>query len=102
MENEIKESSQFCRTHLNFLQGLAELLKKFAVTQEQYIVSNKFICEFIENYEGHNLQGYNSGGYAYLESQFKNLSTGSKTTANQSANVSRMSNISPEKKKPQH
>ena len=33
-------------------------------------MSNKFICEFIETYESHNLQGYNSGGYAYLSSQF--------------------------------
>jgi len=36
--------------------------------KDVFIVSNKFIADFLETYESHNLQGYNSGGYAYLSS----------------------------------
>ena len=32
------------------------------------MLQDRYVAEFIEKYEHHNLQGYNSGGYAYLQS----------------------------------
>ena len=37
--------------------------------KDKYILSDRYVSEFMEKYERLNLQGYNSGGYAYRESK---------------------------------
>jgi len=37
--------------------------------KDKYVLSDRYVSEFMEKYEGLNLQGYNSGGYAYRESK---------------------------------
>ena len=37
--------------------------------KDKYLLSDRYVPEFMEKYESLNLQGYNSGGYAYRESQ---------------------------------
>ena len=37
--------------------------------KDQYTLSDRYVSEFMEKYERLNLQGYNSGGYAYRESK---------------------------------
>ena len=37
--------------------------------KDKYLLGDRYVSEFMEKYEKLNLQGYNSGGYAYKESK---------------------------------
>ena len=37
--------------------------------KDKYVLSDRYVAEFLEKYERLNLKGYNSGGYAYRESK---------------------------------
>ena len=41
----------------------------FANNKESYVLSNRFVTEFLESYEKHNLAAYNAGDYAYKQSE---------------------------------
>jgi hypothetical protein len=48
-----------------------EMLEEFCKDKDLYMIENsKFVMDYLTQYEQHNLQGYNSGGYAYRNSQF--------------------------------
>ena len=68
MSTEIQNTMIFLKTHTKFLEQLSQMLKEFMQQKDNYMLSDRYIPEFIEKYEKHNLQGYNSGGYAYLQS----------------------------------
>ena len=45
------------------------MIRGFMQQKDKYVLSDRYVSEFMEKYEGLNLQGYNSGGYAYRESK---------------------------------
>ena len=45
------------------------MIRSFMQQKDKYILSDRYVAEFMEKYERLNLQGYNSGGYAYRESK---------------------------------
>ena len=58
----------FLKSHEGFLQELVQLIRSFMQQKDKYYLSDRYVAEFLEKYERLNLQGYNSGGYAYRES----------------------------------
>lgn len=67
----IEEAKAFTSAHLRLMLDTRELLEKFSLNKDAYMVENsKFVCEYLTTYEQHNLQGYNNGGYAYRNSNF--------------------------------
>ena len=69
MTNTIEEMQNFLRSHEQFLQELCKMVRGFMQTKDNYILSDRFMAEFIEKYEHLNFAGYNAGGYAYRESK---------------------------------
>ena len=65
MENEIRDMNVFLKTHVKFLETLTTMLKDFMKQKDEYVLQDRYVAEFIQKYEHHNLQGYNSGNYAY-------------------------------------
>ena len=59
----------FLRTHERSLQELSSMIRTFMQQKDKYLLSDRYVPEFMEKYERLNLQGYNSGGYAYKESK---------------------------------
>lgn len=55
-------------SHVRFLEDLVQLINAFMKQKDNYMLSDRYVAEFMEKYERLNLQGYNSGGYAYSES----------------------------------
>jgi len=45
------------------------MIRGFMQDKDKYVLSDRYVSEFMEKYEQLNLQGYNSGGYAYRESK---------------------------------
>jgi len=45
------------------------MIRSFMQSKDRYVLSDRYIAEFLEKYERLNLKGYNSGGYAYRESK---------------------------------
>ena len=69
MGAQIVNTQIFLRTHERFLQELAQMIRSFMQQKDKYQLSDRYVSEFMEKYEQLNLQGYNSGGYAYRESK---------------------------------
>lgn len=69
MRRAISRTKSFLDTHEVFITELRDLLKTYMREQDSYVYSNTYVTEFIEKYEHINLEGYNSGGYAYKESK---------------------------------
>lgn len=69
MNGEIVNTQIFLRTHERFLQELSQMIRSFMQTKDKYVLSDRYISEFMEKYERLNLEGYNSGGYAYRETK---------------------------------
>jgi len=57
----------FLRTHERFLQELSQMIRSFMQQKDKYVLQDRYVSEFMEKYERLNLEGYNSGGYAYRE-----------------------------------
>ena len=68
MSTEIMNMNVFLKTHIKFLEGLSVMLKDFMSQKDEYILQDRYVAEFIEKFEAHNLHGYNNGGYAYAAS----------------------------------
>lgn len=45
------------------------MVRDFMQKKDTYVLQDRYIAEFMEKYERLNLEGYNSGGYAYRESK---------------------------------
>ena len=45
------------------------MIRTFMQQKDKYLLSDRYVAEFLEKYERLNLKGYNSGGYAYRESK---------------------------------
>jgi len=45
------------------------MIRSFMQQKDKYVLSDRYVAEFMEKYERLNLKGYNSGGYAYRESK---------------------------------
>ena len=69
MGSIIVNTQIFLRTHERFLQELSQMIRSFMQSKDQYMLSDRYVSEFMEKYERLNLKGYNSGGYAYRESK---------------------------------
>ena len=69
MSAQIINTQIFLRTHERFLEEMAQLIRQFMQEKDKYVLSDRYVSEFMEKYERLNLQGYNSGGYAYRESK---------------------------------
>jgi len=48
---------------------MAQMIRSFMQQKDKYVLSDRYVAEFMEKYERLNLKGYNSGGYAYRESK---------------------------------
>ena len=59
----------FLRTHERFLEEMVQMIRSFMQDKDKYVLTDRYVSEFMEKYERLNLQGYNSGGYAYRESK---------------------------------
>ena len=59
----------FLTTHERFLQELSKMIRGFMQEKDKYLLSDRYVAEFMEKYEQLNLRGYNSGGHAYRESK---------------------------------
>ena len=69
MSAQIVNTQIFLRTHERFLDEMSQMIRSFMQEKDKYVLSDRYVSEFMEKYERLNLQGYNSGGYAYRESQ---------------------------------
>ena len=58
MAEEINASLFFCKEQIKFLEGLINQFKTFSVNKERYVLSDRFVTEFLESYERHNLSDY--------------------------------------------
>ena len=45
------------------------MIRSFMQQKDKYLLSDRYVAEFMEKYEQLNLRGYNSGGHAYRESK---------------------------------
>lgn len=68
------------------------MIRAFMKNKDQYVLSDRYVSEFMEKYERLNLQGYNSGGYAYRESK-RILSKAEEEHKNMNAETSEVSAI---------
>ena len=69
MSAQIVNTQIFLRTHERFLDEMSQMIRSFMQEKDKYVLSDRYVSEFMEKYERLNLQGYNSGGYAYRESK---------------------------------
>lgn len=69
MGSVIINTQIFLKTHERFLQDVVQMIRAFMQSKDKYLLSDRYVSEFMEKYERLNLQGYNSGGYAYRESK---------------------------------
>lgn len=69
MGSVIINTQIFLKTHERFLQDMVQMIRAFMQSKDKYLLSDRYVSEFMEKYERLNLQGYNSGGYAYRESK---------------------------------
>ena len=69
MQSVIANTQIFLRTHERFLQEMSQMIRGFMQQKDKYVLSDRYVAEFMEKYERLNLKGYNSGGYAYRESK---------------------------------
>ena len=55
MSTDIQNTMIFLKTHTKFLEQLSQMLKEFMQQKDNYMLSDRYIPEFIEKYEKHNL-----------------------------------------------
>ena len=64
MKTEINDAKNFAKAHLQRMEEIRDLMKKFVQNKDEYMVENAvYVTEQLTHYESHNLTGYNSCGF---------------------------------------
>ena len=55
MSAQIINTQIFLRTHERFLEEMAQLIRQFMQEKDKYVLSDRYVSEFMEKYERLNL-----------------------------------------------